>query len=112
MRKQNKQTKSFGNKMEQRNKLLKIMANKLVRTCEAKNMKKRTLQSCEINILCDFCSQSLLYPMLHKSKRKQEESGFQEDKKLSRVFGSIIIKHCNSGSFMKNGPQKYFQLLS
>lgn len=43
---------------DRKNTLLRIRANKLANTCGAKNMEKRTLERCEINILCDFCSQN------------------------------------------------------
>ena len=41
---------------ERKNKLLRIMANKLPKVWEAKNMEKRTQERCEINILPDLFS--------------------------------------------------------
>lgn len=41
---------------ERKNKLLRIMANKLAKVWEAKNMPKRTQERCEINILPDLFS--------------------------------------------------------
>lgn len=57
---------------DRENELLEVMANKLLRTCAAKNTGKRTCQSHEINVLDDFGLGACCIPCYLKAREKKK----------------------------------------